>query len=64
MLKNHEYNLIEQLAQEHKSLWRVTNEYAKDAGDCDECKAFWARMEKDKEEHVAELTAMLKKHLA
>ena len=63
MLDNHSYNLLLQLAQENKSLWRIKNEYLKDAGDCEECKTFWEKMQKDKEEHVAELTEMVKKHL-
>jgi len=63
MLKNHEYNLLLQLAQEHKSLWRIKNEYLKDAGGCEECKKFWEKMEKDKEDHIKELTGLIKKHL-
>ena len=63
MLDNHAYNLVLQLTQEHKSLWRIKNEYLKDAGDCEECKKFWGKMEKEKEEHIKELTGMVKKHL-
>lgn len=63
MLENHHYNLMKQLVQENKSLWRIKNNYKKDAGGCDTCLAFWDKMEKDKEEHVAELTELIKKHL-
>lgn len=63
MLDNHAYNLMTQLVQEHKSLWRIRNEYSKDAGDCVDCKAFWTKLEKDKEDHVQELTGLIKKHL-
>jgi len=63
MLENHTYNLMKQLVQENKSLWRIKNDYKKDAGTCVECSTFWKKMEKDKEDHVAELTGLIKKHL-
>lgn len=64
MLNNHIYNLFTQITQEHKSLWRIKNNYQQDAEHCPDCKAFWEKMTKDKEDHVAELEAMIKKHLA
>lgn len=63
MLNNHVYNLLMQATEEHKSLWRIKDAYKKDAADCAECRAFWEMIEKDKEGHVAELEAMLKKHI-
>lgn len=63
MLDNKIYNLMHQLVQENKSLWRIKNEYMKDAEGCDECIAFWQKMEKDKEEHVSELMALIKKRI-
>lgn len=63
MLNNHVYNLLSQATQEHRSLWRIKDSYKKDADNCPDCKAFWEKMEKDKEDHVAELEAMIKKHL-
>ena len=57
------YNLINQLAQEQKSLWRIKKMYKEDAGDCEECKAFWDKMEKDKEDHVSELKGLIKTHI-
>lgn len=63
MWANHLYNLVNQITQEHKSLWRIKDEYKKDAGDCLECKNFWDKMEKDKEDHVKELESLIKKHL-
>lgn len=63
MFDNHLYNLVTQLAQEHKSLWRIKNMYKNDAVNCDECKAFWEKMEKEKEVHVEELKKMLKSHI-
>lgn len=63
MFSNHIYNLFLQMVQEHKSLWRITNEYEKDAKECVECTAFWKKMEKDKEDHVKELEGLIKKHI-
>ncbi|MCH7756649.1 hypothetical protein IIC45_00995 [Patescibacteria group bacterium] len=55
---------MKQLVQESKSLRRIKNNYKGDAPDCADCSAFWTKMEKDKEDHVKELTALVKKHLA
>lgn len=63
MMDNHVYNVMNQLAQEHKSLWRIRDQYKKDAGDCEECKGLWERMEKDKMDHVEELGRILKSHM-
>jgi len=64
MTDNHLYNLMHQMVQENKSLWRIQNMYKNDAGDCQDCKAFWDKMEKDKEEHIQELTQLIKKHMS
>ena len=61
-MENHVHNLVTQLAQENKSLWRIKNSYLEDAGDCGECKVFWEKMIVDKEEHIEELSALLKTH--
>jgi len=63
MLENHAYNLMKQMVQEHKSLWRIKNNYKNDAGDCADCKTFWGDMERDKEAHIEKLSAMLKMHM-
>lgn len=63
MLDNHLYNLINQLAEEHKSLWRIKEMYKKDAGDCVDCQAFWEKIEKNKGENIEELYTLLKSHL-
>ena len=63
MFDNHAYNLMNQLVVEHKSLWRIKDAYKRDAGNCETCNAFWEKMEKDKEEHIQELTDLIKKHL-
>ncbi len=64
MHENHVYNLLEQLVTEHKSLWRIKKMYREDAGDCEKCLAFWEKMIDDKEEHISELTGLVKEHLS
>lgn len=63
MLNNHLYNLVLQLVQENKALWRINNNYKKDSGDCAKCQEFWEKMEKDKENHVNELQELIKEHV-
>jgi hypothetical protein len=63
MLDNHTYNLMAQIVEENKSLWRIKHSYGKDAGECGECTAFWDDMIKDKTKHIEELLEMLKKHI-
>ena len=63
MLDNHVYNILLQLTEENKSLWRIKDDYLKDAGNCDECRTFWQKLEKDKESHVDKLAELAKKHL-
>ena len=63
MLDNHAYNLMSQIVTEHRSLYRIRDQYQKDAGDCDACNTFWKKMVDDKEEHIVELTALIKNHL-
>ena len=63
MLDNNVYNLMFQMLNESKSLWRIKNEYKRDAEDCSSCAAFWLEMEKQKEENVRRLEAMIKDHL-
>ena len=63
MIDNHAYNLLRQLTEEHTSLWRIKDEYLKDADGCESCKNLWTKLEKDKEEHVKEIESLLKEHL-
>ncbi|MEW5805538.1 MAG: hypothetical protein AB1721_02350 [Patescibacteria group bacterium] len=63
MLNNHLYNLMLQLVEEHKALWRIKKMYKKDAGKCRQCRAFWAKLEKDKQTHIKELQSLIKSHL-
>jgi len=63
MLENCIYNLMEQIVDESKSLWRISKRYKQDAGDCTQCQAFWEKLDEDKEEHIEELTELIKAHL-
>ena len=63
MLDNHIYNLMEQIVDESKSLWRISKRYKQDADDCAQCQAFWEKLDDDKEEHIEELTELIKAHL-
>lgn len=63
MHKNHVYNLMNQLVQEEKSLWRIKSDYMKDSKGYKDCQDFWKKMQKDKESHIRELSALIKKHL-
>ncbi|MCA9356270.1 hypothetical protein H6790_02480 [Candidatus Nomurabacteria bacterium] len=63
MLKNNEYNIMMQIVEEHKSLWRIKNEYMKDSESDEETKAFWEHLAKEKESHIEKLTKMIKERL-
>ncbi len=63
MFNNNLYNLFAQITEEHKSLWRIKNQYTEDAAGYDKCREFWKKMEKDKENHIKELTELIKEHI-
>ncbi len=63
MFDNNVYNLMAQAVEESQSLWRIKNEYKNDAKTCDECREFWEKMEKDKEQHCKDLNELIAKHL-
>jgi hypothetical protein len=64
MLDNNLYNLMTQLVEEHKSLYRIKKMYKTDAKQCKECKDFWKRLEKDKDDHIQELMNLINNHLS
>ena len=64
MLDNHLYNLMLQLTQENKALWRIKNNYIKDADNCKKCTDYWNRMLHDKEKHTKDLMALIKDHIS
>lgn len=62
MEHNNIYNLMTQMTQESKSLWRIKKEYAKEAKS-KELKVFWSKLAKEKEVHLKEMKALLKAEL-
>jgi len=70
------YNLMEQLIIESRSLWRIKNEYKRNAQedtssvwsivrprytpDCPACTAFWVELEKQKEENIRKLESLIR----
>ncbi|MGA3290031.1 MAG: hypothetical protein ABSD42_07335 [Candidatus Bathyarchaeia archaeon] len=63
MLDNDTYNLMEQLEIENRSLWRIQNNYKKDASTDNESRQLWNLIEKDKEEVVRLLTEKVRERL-
>lgn len=53
---------MHQLTQESKSLWRIKNNYTNESLS-DEERAFWTKLAAEKEAHVTELKALIKKAL-
>ncbi len=56
---NNLYNLMTQLVQEQKSLWRIQNDYLKDAGKDKELKAFWTEVATEKQLLIEDLKAII-----
>ncbi len=63
MEQNNIYNLMNQLTQESKSLWRIKKIYTKDAAKSPEIKKLWSNMAKSKEQDIKELKNLIQKHL-
>lgn len=57
---NNLYNLMTQLVQEQKSLWRIQSEYTKDAGKDKELKEFWTEVAAEKQLLIEDLQAVIK----
>jgi len=62
MENNNSYNLLNQLTQESKSLWRIKNVYMAEA-ETDELKEFWNTLALQKEQTIAELKKFIKESL-
>ncbi len=60
MKNNNLYNLMTQLTQEARSLWRIKNDYMKDSAKSKELKQFWAEVAKEKEVLIDDLKAVIK----
>jgi rubrerythrin len=64
MEPNSLYDLMIQFVEESKSLWRLEQDYAANAGDDADLKAFWEKLAADKRAHLVELKALIKARLA
>ncbi len=53
---------MNQLVQESKSVWRIKNEYMREAVGSEDIMAIWKEMEKTKDEHIAKLQALIQKY--
>jgi hypothetical protein len=60
METNNVYNLMHQLTQESKSLWRITNNYQNESFS-DEEKVFWTKLAAEKEAAITALKDLIKK---
>lgn len=64
MFENATYNLMVQLVQENKALYRIKHHYLTDCEGNEAEAAFWQKMEQDKTEHIQELTDLIKQRLS
>ena len=60
MKNNNLYNLMTQLTQEARSLWRIKNEYKKDSSKNKELAQFWLEVAKEKEVLIEDLKAVIR----
>lgn len=60
-MNNYDFNLVNQLVQEQKSLWRIESHYINEARDEEE-KAFWESVRDVKKSQVAKISEMIKKY--
>ena len=56
---NNMYNLMTQLVQEQKSLWRIEHDYMLDAGKDADLKQFWDDVAEEKRILIADLEAII-----
>jgi hypothetical protein len=59
MQENNVYNLMNQITQESKSLWRIKHNYVSEATSDDQ-KAFWTKLAQEKETLIEEMKTLLK----
>ncbi len=62
MTQNNLHNLMTQMTQEQKSLWRIEKHYINEAGS-DEEKALWEAMREDKKKHIEDFKALIKANI-
>jgi len=62
MIRNNIYNLMLQSVEEAKSIDRIKNSYIQDAIGNDDMIALWREMEKQKDENLTKMQALIKKY--
>lgn len=62
MTQNNLHNIMTQMVQEQKSLWRIEKFYIGEAETVEE-KALWEAMKEDKKKHIEEFKQLIKAHL-
>lgn len=61
-MNNHDFNILNQLLEEQKSLWRIEELYLPQSQNKDD-KKMWTKLRNQKRKNVAELSAMAKNAL-
>lgn len=64
MIDNNLYNIMAQIVVESKSLWRIKNEYMKDALEDQESQALWVELAKQKEINLRKLETLLRERIS
>ncbi|NTV44450.1 MAG: hypothetical protein HGA67_02015 [Candidatus Yonathbacteria bacterium] len=63
MLDNNAYNIMRQIVEEHTSLWRIKDDYLKDAQSDETLLATWNQIAAEKESDIEKLVAELKERI-
>lgn len=63
MEDNNLFNLMHQLTQEQKSLWRIKGAYTEDAEGSSEVEEFWKELATSKEQQIESLKELIKKNI-
>lgn len=62
MLKNKDYNIIEMIAEDSKTLHRVDT-YVADSKECGPCQEVWKKIRDNREQELADLMSLLREHV-
>jgi hypothetical protein len=63
MLDNNLYNLMSQIVEESRSVWRIKTTYEQDAANCDECLSFWKKLLEQKQARIEQMTRYINTHI-
>lgn len=62
MLKNVNYDLIQVIAEDSKTIYRIGT-YMKDSADCQPCQEIWQKIKDNREKEMEWLMDQLKEHI-